>query len=387
MNRKLFFAICCFAILACIAVGLGGATDVSTVNADVVKGINSSSLLMDYRLGRLSHSRAECVSKASDSKHGKNMTLLRTYESVASGKVSLEDDVTVSQRAADMGGSQAFLDAGSVHKLKNLIKTIIVASANDSCVAVAEHISGSVENFVDSMNKRAGELGLKDTNFVNCTGLPATNQYSCAKDVAVMMRTLISTESNYFEYSKIWMEDFVHPGGRVTGLTNTNKLIRFYQGCDGGKTGYTNEAKHCLCATAKRGDTRLIAVVVGAPDSKTRFKETSDLLNYGFGNYESKVMLSRDGLEDMQIKSGVKETLKIAPAEQLALFGKKGETNGELVVELDSVKAPVKVGDAVGRALIVAPDGTVLAKTDIVALEDIENQSYFDTVRDILRQW
>ena len=217
--------------------------------------------------------------------------------------------------------------------------------------------------------------------------MPATNQYSCAKDVAVMMRTLISTESNYFEYSKIWMEDFVHPGGRVTGLTNTNKLIRFYQGCDGGKTGYTNEAKHCLCATAKRGDTRLIAVVVGAPDSKTRFKETSDLLNYGFGNYESKVMLSRDGLEDMQIKSGVKETLKIAPAEQLALFGKKGETNGELVVELDSVKAPVKVGDAVGRALIVAPDGTVLAKTDIVALEDIENQSYFDTVRDILRQW
>ena len=385
MNRKLFFAICCFAILACIAVGLG-ATDVSTVNADVVKGINSSSLLMDYASGSVIH-ELNASQRRPIASMVKIMTLLRTYESVASGKVSLEDDVTVSQRAADMGGSQAFLDAGSVHKLKNLIKTIIVASANDSCVAVAEHISGSVENFVDSMNKRAGELGLKDTNFVNCTGLPATNQYSCAKDVAVMMRTLISTESNYFEYSKIWMEDFVHPGGRVTGLTNTNKLIRFYQGCDGGKTGYTNEAKHCLCATAKRGDTRLIAVVVGAPDSKTRFKETSDLLNYGFGNYESKVMLSRDGLEDMQIKSGVKETLKIAPAEQLALFGKKGETNGELVVELDSVKAPVKVGDAVGRALIVAPDGTVLAKTDIVALEDIENQSYFDTVRDILRQW
>lgn len=386
MNRKLFFAICCFAILACIAVGLGGATDVSTVNADVVKGINSSSLLMDYASGSVIH-ELNASQRRPIASMVKIMTLLRTYESVASGKVSLEDDVTVSQRAADMGGSQAFLDAGSVHKLKNLIKTIIVASANDSCVAVAEHISGSVENFVDSMNKRAGELGLKDTNFVNCTGLPATNQYSCAKDVAVMMRTLISTESNYFEYSKIWMEDFVHPGGRVTGLTNTNKLIRFYQGCDGGKTGYTNEAKHCLCATAKRGDTRLIAVVVGAPDSKTRFKETSDLLNYGFGNYESKVMLSRDGLEDMQIKSGVKETLKIAPAEQLALFGKKGETNGELVVELDSVKAPVKVGDAVGRALIVAPDGTVLAKTDIVSLEDIENQSYFDTVRDILRQW
>lgn len=386
MNKKIFITVCCFAILACVVVGLSGGSDVGTVSADVVKGINSSSMLMDFASGTVIH-ELNASQRRPIASMVKIMTLLRTYESIASGKASLEDDVTISQRAADMGGSQAFLDAGSVHKLKNLIKTIIVASANDSCVAVAEHISGSVENFVDSMNKRAGELGLKDTNFVNCTGLPATNQYSCARDVATMMRTLISTESNYFEYSKIWMEDFVHPGGRVTGLTNTNKLIRFYQGCDGGKTGYTNEAKHCLCATAKRGETRLIAVVVGAPDSQTRFKEVSDLLNYGFGNYESKVMLAKDGLEEIQIRSGVKEALKIAPAEQLALFGKKGETKGELVIDLHDVKAPVKKGDAVGYALIVAPDGSVLAKTDIVALEDIEKQSFFDTVRDILRQW
>lgn len=386
MNKKIFITVCCFAILACVVVGLGGGSDVGTVSADVVKGINSSSLLMDFASGTVIH-ELNASQRRPIASMVKIMTLLRTYESIASGKASLEDDVTISQRAADMGGSQAFLDAGSVHKLKNLIKTIIVASANDSCVAVAEHISGSVENFVDSMNKRAGELGLKDTNFVNCTGLPATNQYSCARDVATMMRTLISTESNYFEYSKIWMEDFVHPGGRVTGLTNTNRLIRFYQGCDGGKTGYTNEAKHCLCATAKRGETRLIAVVVGAPDSQTRFKEVSDLLNYGFGNYESKVLLAKDGLEEIQIKSGVKEALKIAPAEQLALFGKKGETKGELVIDLHDVKAPVKKGDAVGYALIVAPDGSVLAKTDIVALEDIEKQSFFDTVRDILGQW
>lgn len=386
MNKKIFITFCCFAILACVVVGLGGGSDVGTVSADVVKGINSSSLLMDFASGTVIH-ELNASQRRPIASMVKIMTLLRTYESIASGKASLEDDVTISQRAADMGGSQAFLDAGSVHKLKNLIKTIIVASANDSCVAVAEHISGSVENFVDSMNKRAGELGLKDTNFVNCTGLPATNQYSCARDVATMMRTLISTESNYFEYSKIWMEDFVHPGGRVTGLTNTNRLIRFYQGCDGGKTGYTNEAKHCLCATAKRGETRLIAVVVGAPDSQTRFKEVSNLLNYGFGNYESKVMLAKDGLEEIQIRSGVKEALKIAPAEQLALFGKKGETKGELVIDLHDVKAPVKKGDAVGYALIVAPDGSVLAKTDIVALEDIEKQSFFDTVRDILGQW
>ena len=192
----------------------------------------------------------------------KIMTLLLCFENADSGKFSFDDMITVSQRAASMGGSQAFLDAGSAYMAEDLVKSIVIASANDSCVAMAEHIGGSVEGFVNLMNKRADELGMQDTVFVNCTGLPAAGQFSTAKDVSKMFRELIG-HKKYFEYSGVWMEDFQHPGGRVTGLTNTNKLIRQYNGCDGGKTGYTSEAMHCLAATAKRGDMRLISVVVG----------------------------------------------------------------------------------------------------------------------------
>ena len=220
----------------------------------------------------------------------KIMTLLCVYDAVDEGKISLEDNVCVSERAAGMGGSQVFLQANGVYKVADLVKSVIVCSANDSCVALAEHISGSVEGFVKSMNDKATALGLADTHFDNCTGLPAVSQFSCAADVAVMMGKLV-THPHYFECAHIWTEDFEHPGGRVTGMTNTNKLVRFYQGCDGGKTGYTGEAKHCLSATACRNGMRVIAVVVGADDSKTRFKEVSDMFNYAFANYENKIYL------------------------------------------------------------------------------------------------
>lgn len=384
--KKNIFVLAFILLFACVFSFFIVTYDAKTVNADVVSGVKSSSLLMDYDTGMVVH-ELNSKQRRPIASMVKIMTLLETYESIVEGKVSMDDDVTVSQRAADMGGSQVFLDAGSVHKLKDLIKTIVVASANDSCVAVAEHIDGSVENFVDSMNKKAEELGMNDTNFVNCTGLPAPNQYSTAKDVATMMKALLSLKCNYFEYSKIWMEDFVHPGGRVTGITNTNKLIKFYQGCDGGKTGYTNEAKHCLCATAKRGDTRLIAVVVGAPDSQTRFKEISDLFNFGFSNYETKIMLKQSDIEEVELKNGTKETLKIAPLNELTIFGKKGEVKGELIVELKEVKAPIKEGDIVGNAFVVNPDGIVLSKTDIVALEKIDKLSLFDSVKNILKEW
>ena len=384
--KKNIFVLACILLFVCVFSFFVVKYDAKTVNADVVSGVKSPSLLMDYDTGMVVH-ELNSKQRRPIASMVKIMTLLETYESIVEGKVSMDDDVTVSQRAADMGGSQVFLDAGSVHKLKDLIKTIVVASANDSCVAVAEHIDGSVENFVDSMNKKAEELGMNDTNFVNCTGLPAPNQYSTAKDVATMMKALLSLKCNYFEYSKIWMEDFVHPGGRVTGITNTNKLIKFYQGCDGGKTGYTNEAKHCLCATAKRGDTRLIAVVVGAPDSQTRFKEISDLFNFGFSNYETKIMLKQSDIEEVELKNGTKETLKIAPLNELTIFGKKGEVKGELIVELKEVKAPIKEGDIVGNAFVVNPDGIVLSKTDIVALEKIDKLSLFDSVKNILKEW
>ncbi len=314
----------------------------------------------------------------------KIMTLLRVYDAIDSGKVTLDDNVVVSAKAASMGGSQVFLDANASYKLENLVKSIVICSANDSCVALAEYIDGSVENFVEGMNKKAKELGLVATNFENCTGLPAVSQFSCAKDVATMFANLIKHE-HYFTCSQIWMEDFVHPSGRVTGMTNTNKLVRFYDGCDGGKTGYTNEAMHCLSATAKRGNTRVIAVVVGAPDSKTRFKEISDMFNFAFANYESKVYVDKGSeVGDVQVIGGKRNSVNIVATDKLAAFGKKGSVDYSVEYEIDaSVKAPVKQGDIVGKAKLIEKNGNVVKEVPLAIQNSVEAKSYWDYIKDI----
>lgn len=318
----------------------------------------------------------------------KIMTLLLCFENADAGKISYEDMVTVSQRSASMGGSQAFLDAGSQYKVDELIKTIAIASANDSCVAMAEHISGSVENFVNEMNEKASKLGMNNTVFVNCTGLPVPGQFSTARDVGKMFNELIKHE-NYFKYTKIWMDDFVHPGGRITGLTNTNKLIRQYNGCDAGKTGYTSEAKHCLAATAIRNDMRLISVIVGGPDSATRFSENKMLFDYGFANYQSKSFLKKGEIlnNEVSVNGAKTDTLKVAAAENLNLFSKKGVDKGELVIELNAgIKAPVAKGDVVGKAYV--KDGeTVLKEISLISCDNIEKANYFDSLNKIIKQW
>lgn len=315
----------------------------------------------------------------------KIMTLLCAYDAIDSGKANLNDDVVASSRAASMGGSQVFLDANATYKLDNLIKSIIVCSANDSCVAVAEYLEGSVENFVSKMNAKAKELGLVATHFENCTGLPAVSQYSCAKDVGVMLSELL-THPHYFTCANIWMEDFVHPSGRVTGMTNTNKLIRFYDGCDGGKTGYTSEAMHCLAATAKRGDTRVIAVVVGAPDSKTRFREISDMFNFAFANYESKAYLASGAVAgEVTIQGGKQTSVEAVADGKLVAFGKKGDTDCHVAIELaDSVKAPVTRGDTLGTATLTDTNGNVIAQVNLVAKEDVAVKTYWDYVKELL---
>lgn len=314
----------------------------------------------------------------------KIMTLLVIYDAIDAGKISLDDDVLVSANASSMGGSQVFLDANTTHKAGNLIKSIIICSANDSCVAMAEHISGSVEAFVKEMNNKASKLQLVATNFVNCTGLPEASQYSCAVDVANMTRQLANVE-HYFSCANIWMEDYVHPDGRITGMTNTNKLVKFYQGCDGGKTGFTNEAMHCLSATAKRGETRLFAVVIGGSDSKTRFGEVSSLLNYGFANFECKVLLdSTTKLEDIAIRGGKTDVIEPMVSEKLMVFGRKGQVKGELVLQYnDNLSAPINCGDTIGVATIVDGD-KILASCPIVARSEVLAKDYVDYIKDIV---
>lgn len=319
----------------------------------------------------------------------KIMTALLAFEAIENGKLSLDDDVTVSENAASMGGSQVFLDAGSVHKAGDLLKTVIVASANDSCVALAERISGSVGGFVIDMNRRAKELGMENTNFVNCTGLPAPENFSSAKDCSIMFRELIK-HPKYYEYAGIWLEDYTHPGGRTTSITNTNKLVRFYKGCDGGKTGFTSEAKFCLSATAKRGDMRAVCVVIGADSSKGRFAAVSEMFNYAFDNFSNQVLAAKGDpiANSVAVKGGKKDTIELTVERDVTRFMSRGESdNYEVKYELpESVKAKIVKGDVIGKAYLLK-NGEVIDEINVVANEDVARSSVFDEIKRIASGW
>lgn len=317
----------------------------------------------------------------------KIMLLLLCYDNINQGKLSLDETITVSETASGMGGSQAFLEANGEYLVKDLIKSVIVASANDSSVALAERLYGSEENCVKEMNKRAESLNLKNTLFSNCTGLPKPMQYSSAKDVALIFKELIKNK-NYFEYSNIWLDKIDHKNNS-TELANTNKLVRYYNGCDGGKTGFTNEAGFCLTATAKRGNMRLISVVIGSESSKQRFKDVSDMFNNGFNNYVNKAVIDSNNYEDECVKvlKGEVNEVKIKPETDFFIFSKKGES-GDVKFEkvLDKVVAPLKKGDAVGK-IVVYNNGVEVGNVNLVATCDVKKLNYFGCIQKILKAW
>lgn len=315
----------------------------------------------------------------------KIMTVLLTLEAVDRGELSLDEKVPVSENAASMGGSQVFLDAGTEHRAGDLLKSVIVASANDSCVALAERVSGSVEGFVSDMNARAAELGMKDTRFANCTGLPAAESFSTAHDVALMFREVIR-HPVYFEDAGVWLEDYVHPDGRTTVMTNTNKLVKFYNGCDGGKTGFTSEAKFCLAATAERDGMRVIAVVAGADSSKSRFNAVSSMFNHAFGSFKAEKLLGAGELAAQRVKvaGGKERSVGVTVSEDIVrLAPRSDKAAAELRLELpDKVKAPVRKGDVVGKGYVVV-DGTAVREFDLVVAEDVARASIWDLFRRI----
>lgn len=312
----------------------------------------------------------------------KVMTILLTLEAVDEGRVSLEDQVTVSPRAASMGGSQAFLDAGERYKLSELLKTVIVASANDSAVALAEHLAGTEESFVRLMNTRAEELGLTNTHYANCTGLPAQEHYTTARDVAKLSAQL-DLHPIYYRYSTIWMDEIKHRGGRVTSLTNTNRLIRFYPGCDGYKTGSTNEARYCVSATAKKEGMRLIAVVLGTPAGQTRFDEARAMLEYGFANVQLVTPIAQGQALDMTVpvRLGGRDEVSVLSGGTCSLLERRGEKNA-LSLEaalVEKVNAPVYAGDVLGE-IRVKRGGEVVAVVPAVAGEDVQLPGMVDAL-------
>lgn len=343
-------------------------------------------ILIDYNSGTvlLKDNEEEHLEVAS---MVKLMTSLITIEKIQAGELSLDQKVLVSEYAASQEGSQAFLDANKEYTINDLLKSVIVASANDSSVVLAEAIAGTEENFVKMMNEKAKELGLKNTKYANSTGLPSENeQFSCAEDIAKLLSEEIKHEL-YFKYSKIWIDEIIHESGRRTELVNTNILTRQYQGCDIGKTGFTDEAGYCLSASSFKNNMRLISVVIGAKTAKERFTITTSLLNYGYANYENKQILSIEDKidEEICVKGAEDKNLKIKYEKDFYALNKKGDKSDySIKIELNKkIKAPIKQDDIVGKAYIIK-EGVVVGEVNIISCENITKQTFKDSFKKIL---
>ncbi len=303
----------------------------------------------------------------------KMMSMLLILESIDKGVINWDDMVTVSANASGMGGSQILLETNEQMSVHDLFKGIAVASGNDAVVAMAEKIAGSEQVFVEMMNKRAQELGLTDTNFKNCHGLDDANHYSSAADMAKIALELVKHEK-LFEFTSIY-EDYLRENTeRKFWLVNTNKLVRFYSGADGLKTGYTKEAGYCLTATAKKNNMRIIAVVMGEPDSTTRTSEVSAMLDYAFAQYETESFLSTNSILDtINVKKAKKEYINIIPKENVTILNKKTDNkkNATYSLKIDDIKLPVKQGDTVGK-LSVYVDDKLYKEIDVTVAEDTE---------------
>ena len=363
-------------------------TEIEAVNA--VQGLQiggKASYLMDFESQTViyANNEREHLPIASMCKI---MTLLLSFEALAQGDLTLDEEIFVSERAASMGGSQVFLEANAKYPVKELLKSIVVCSANDSCVAMAEKIAGNEDVFVGEMNKKAKELGANDTLFANCTGLPKQPQYSCAKDVAIMLKSLLKHEL-YFELGKVWMDKFSHPEGRYTEITNTNKLVRFYDGCDGGKTGFTNEAGFCLAATAKRNNMRIISVVIGEDSSAHRFEDVRTMFDYAFANYtaQSILQIEQPLEEKIDVCGGKTESVTAYPARNVYAFSKRGEKpNITIEKEVSKLKAPIKKGAKIGE-LLLFKDGVEMERVDLLSGEEVKVASVMDRLKKIARNW
>ena len=325
-----------------------------------------SAILMEQQTGQVLYEK-NAHAHLSPASVTKVMTILIIAEMIDSGALQLTDPVTASATAADMGGSQVYLEAGESMTVDEMLKCIVVASANDCAVAMAEHISGTEAAFAERMNARAAELGLQDTHFINCTGLTDDDEhYTSAYDIAMMSREVMRHEWLQ-EYTTIWMDDI---RGGAFGLTNTNKLVRNYQGATGLKTGFTNKAMYCLSATAQRDGDQFIAVILHAPSSKERFADAQSLLNYAFANFTVYSPAANTVLPPVRVRLGTQESIQPVLPEGSELVTAKGTELSCRCSIPETVSAPVAAGDEIGTVSICSGD-EVLREIPITAAEDV----------------
>ena len=319
----------------------------------------------------------------------KAMTMLLIFDALAEGKIQLEDEVTTSEYASSMGGSQVFLETGEKQTVETLLKCISVASANDACVAMAEYISGNEEEFVRQMNLRAEGLGMKHTHFVNCNGLDAEGHETSARDIALISRELLLKYPEIHNYCTIWMENITHTtskGSSEFGLTNTNKLIRQYEYATGLKTGSTGKAKFCVSATAEKNGVSLIAVIMGAEDSKARFKDAVTLLNYGFGKCQMYTDEKMPSLDPISVTGGIQESISLEYEKKFTYLDTTGANLNAVTSRLqipDKVNAPVKKGDTVGQRIYYL-DEKEIGSVNLLAEETVKKAGFFDYLRKAL---
>ncbi len=370
-----------------IAVLFVSASDIAYGETDALNLTSSSAILIEASTGQVIYEKNSTATVAPAS-ITKIMTLLLIFDELNSGSISLDDEVTVSEHAASMGGSQVYLEAGEVQTVDTMIKCIAVASANDACVSMAEFIGGTEDMFVEMMNQRAKGLGMENTHFVNSCGLDTENHVSSARDVAVMSRELITKYPDIHNYSTIWMDTITHTTSRGEsefGLTNTNKLIKQYQWATGLKTGSTSKAGCCLSATASKDGVDLIAVIMTAPDSKTRFSEAVSLLNYGFAN----CYIYRDedvyGTENVPVSGGTKDYASGTYEKTFSyMFMKKPDTDKitKSIQLRQDLTAPLCEGEIIGE-IVYEYDSKEIGRVNIVAGESVSKARFADKFRQV----
>ncbi|WP_312494838.1 serine hydrolase [Anaerosporobacter sp.] len=367
--------------------------NVQVVQSDIGFTLDSNSVvLMEASTGAILYSK-DMDKQVEPASITKIMTMLLIFEAIDSGKIKLEDSVSVSEHAASMGGSQVYLEPYETQTVNDLIKCISIASANDACVAMAEYIAGSEEEFVNRMNQKAQELGMKNTHFVNSCGLDVADHYSSALDVALMSRELITKHPEISNYSTVWMDTITHTTKKGTsefGLTNTNKLVRSYKGITGLKTGSTGKAKYCLSASANRNGMDMIAVVMGNPNPLQRFVEAAKLLDYGFANCSLFIDDHKElVIEPVKVKKGLEETIEGKPNGEfhyLCLTNTNPDEIKKEVTMVEEITAPIEEGSKLGE-IVYTYNGKKIGSVDIVAVKQVKEAKFKDYLGKVIQKF
>ncbi|MBQ8902422.1 MAG: D-alanyl-D-alanine carboxypeptidase [Bacilli bacterium] len=353
---------------------------VLNVQGEEIVEYSESAILIETTTGKVLYEKEADLEKAPASMT-KIMSMILIMDSIHNGNITFNDDVVISENASSMGGSQVYLNTGETYKVKELLKSIAIASANDAVVAMSEKVAGSTEKFVEMMNEKCKELGCTHTNFVNPHGLDAEGHYSSARDMALMGNYLVSNYPEILDYTSIYEDYLQRPDGSNTWLVNTNKLVRFYDDVDGLKTGFTSTAGYCLTSTAKKNNMRLVGVVMGVDSPDNRTSDTVKMLNYGFNSYKLSTIYEKDKIiDEVRVEKGKKDSVKIVlmnNATELLNINDKNK-NYTINVKVDKIEAPINKGDKVGVAEIIDNEGNIITKVGLTVEENVKKANLWD---------